>query len=92
MLSWVEHEKSFITSGPDLVVSLGAWCFLTSILHLQTPDLSTALTKYMETGVWFISVYNDQDKAQTISFNTNIYGKLTFQGLYTFKFDEITSL
>ena len=30
----------------------------------------------MEAGVWFVSVYNDQHKPQTISFKTNLYGKL----------------
>ena len=30
----------------------------------------------MEAGVWFVSVYNDQQKTQTISFKTDLYGKL----------------
>ena len=42
----------------------------------QSSSLTTALTKYMEAGVWFVSVYNDQQKTQTISFKTDLYGKL----------------
>jgi hypothetical protein len=42
-------------------------------LYLQNHE--TALNKYLEAGVWFISVYNDQEDAQTVSLKTDFYSK-----------------
>lgn len=41
--------------------------------------LQTALNKYLEAGVWFISVYNDQDEAQTVTLKTDFYSKCTLK-------------
>jgi len=42
---------------------------------LQAKRLDTALTKFLEKGVWFIALFNDQDKAQTVGFGSEFFSK-----------------
>jgi hypothetical protein len=51
------------------------------IFWLSLQNHETALNKYLEAGVWFISVYNDQEEAQTVSLKTDFYSK--FETHYT---------
>ncbi|XP_053400283.1 teneurin-m-like isoform X5 [Mercenaria mercenaria] len=46
---------------------------LSSRVKRSPKTLETALSKYLEAGVWFISVYNDQDDAQTVTLKTDFY-------------------
>ncbi|KAH3713533.1 hypothetical protein DPMN_073325, partial [Dreissena polymorpha] len=51
---------------------------LTTRTKRQAKDtLDTAITKYLETGVWFVALYNDMDQPQKVVFKAEFYKRET---------------
>lgn len=45
--------------------------------HLQQPSVSREVTRYMEPGHWFVSLYNDDGDEQEVTFYASVAADMT---------------
>lgn len=53
------------------------WCYFNEPICIFQPSVSREVTRYMEPGHWFVSLYNDDGDEQEITFHAAVAEDMT---------------